>query len=316
MKKITGIFIYCIFTTASFAGSLYIGSNIRYSKQLNLLSKWLPAGYETGLNGIYELPYKNILLNFDMVYGQYFHLKAKESRLQYYSFNTGPEYLFSVNNYFNPYVGIYFGSQYMSLYLLSNTSKENTFKPVFSTSGGFQSDFNYFSTRFYVSYKLFEISSNLQQNINTGFSALFKINFSSENKASDVIPVNQNSSFIKIIDVNLNSIFSSRYTMYNEAGIGKITIKNIGPTKLYDVWVETNIQTISAKPSSTKIIDSIAPDEQLILDIPVHLNEKILEKQESKDLPINFKIIYKAKEGIFSFVNEQTILIQNKKSQK
>ena len=316
MKKIAGIFFYFIVTASSFAGNFYIGSNINYSKQLNLLSKWFASGYETGLTGFYELPYENFLLNFNLVYGQYFHNQIKENKLQFYSVNAGPEYVFSANNHFKPYLGIYFGSQYMSLYLLSNASKENTFKPSFSISGGFQSDFNFFSARFYASYKLLEISSNLQQNINVGFSALIKTDFSSDNKPDNIIPVDQSSAFIKITDVNLNSIFSSKYSLYTETGIGKIVIINIGSAKLYDVWVETNVQTISSKPSSTKKINNIGPGEQVVLDIPVHLNEKILEKQEKRDLSVNFKIIYKTKEGIFSFVNEQTILIQNKKSQK
>jgi len=89
---------------------------------------------------------------------------------------------------------------------------------------------------------------------------------------------------LTIVSVDIDNIFPSLMQYYMQNPVGRITVKNELDKSVENLRAEISLRQFIDFPLESIVIDSLAPGEQITIDLKIMLNEKAFNIQE--DLPV------------------------------
>lgn len=123
----------------------------------------------------------------NLTYSTYTLSESKSSDLIASSFKAGPVLFFPAFKYFQPFLGINAGFEYLYLTTSVTGISERTYKPSFTAKAGFMVPFkSNFMIRAASEYKMFELSGEIFQEIIYGVSLAYNFKFYDEKEITSI----------------------------------------------------------------------------------------------------------------------------------
>lgn len=262
-----------------------------------------------GINTLYGLNADQFFLDFDIFYQSHSLKTNASSTLSSIGFGGGLGYTIQVFDWLQPYASAGGGAEYVTLTLAETSIASSSYKPYgIGKLGIFSAPMDNLVLKLEGSYKVKQISNQTYPSMQAGLTVMFNGNFFGGGGNQ----LGRRESLVQISDVQLKPVFSARYAEYAQAGVGIVSVENVGRNPLYKVKVEAEVEGLTRKPTSTRVIEEIAAGDTKDLDVSLLFSQDILEVIESRDMPISLKVSYRTKSGVFSYKEYDSLLVHSK----
>jgi len=273
-----------------------------------ILEQKIQPGFGLGLTGLYFSSWRYLFYESNFHYNSFESIKSPGSALTQLSLALGPGLYLSLSRWFEPFIVLQGGMNSLFINLKQTNIKTNTLKLLGVGKVGFMSSpFRYISFRLEGSYGVNELSGDIHSYYQASFSVMMRTEiFSNRN----LVPKKE--SLVQIEKIELRPIFGSRYSVYEDEGIGFVKLVNKSNQTLTDIKVNTSIDEIKSGPTPSIVIDKMEPQEELEVNLPLLINQDVLRINESRKLALNIQPFYKEKRGVYSYIENTSILVHSK----
>lgn len=233
--------------------------------------------------------------------------ESADSRLSLYSISAGPVFYYPLYRWAYPFTSVSLGGYCSTLELDASRKTAENYNACGAASAGVM--FPLLAStmlRLDATYSWYAMREPLSS-VAYGVSAHYNISF--DGSGSQLA---RKESLVQISATSIADIFPARKSYYNASGIGTVTIENVGRNPLGDVKIETEIGEVTDFASSTEKISEMAPGEKKTVVIRVTLNDAVMKLVEDRYVPVRFRVVYKTKTAVYSYVEYDNILVHHK----